>query len=467
MSCRYLLVVLALTACRVAVGGMSLVPEVAEVLERFVAGRIAVLTPERLPEGLGEEYTGLRAAWASASGEERSKAAHGLYRFLLTHHLHGEAAGSVLSQEEEAALAAIGYVDFGAAPAAAPGSGVLRWDRERAQTGRNFYMEGEAEGAGAVLMEMDGTAVGAWPDLAVAKLATGGDVLGLDIRNQEARRVGADGKTIRWSLGDLDVHHEIIEAPGGQSLYLMDHEYREYAGARVQYDRVCEYSMEGVLRGRWSVADAVEALRPHHLPSPLEFAGPREARAPFPDAWPVPILRHPRDGGFFDAYHLNSLQLLPDTQLGSKDERFHQGNWLVSFRNLDLVAVLHRETKAVLWSYGPGELDGQHTPALLETGNILIFDNGYRRGYSRVIEVEPGTGTIAWQYPASADSAFFSKTRGSAQRLENGNTLIVESEKGRAIEITRNLETVWEWVNPIKNASGAARTVYRMYRVGS
>jgi hypothetical protein len=42
----------------------------------------------------------------------------------------------------------------------------------------------------------------------------------------------------------------------------------------------------------------------------------------------------------------------------------------------------------------------------------------------------------------------FSKTLGSVQRLPNGNTLISESENGRAVEVTREGRVVWEFCNP-------------------
>ena len=40
----------------------------------------------------------------------------------------------------------------------------------------------------------------------------------------------------------------------------------------------------------------------------------------------------------------------------------------------------------------------QHAPTPLPNGNLLIFDNGTLRGYSRVIELNPLTEEIAWEY---------------------------------------------------------------------
>ena len=43
---------------------------------------------------------------------------------------------------------------------------------------------------------------------------------------------------------------------------------------------------------------------------------------------------------------------------------------------------------------------------------------------------------------------FFSPFMGSAERLPNGNTLITESDYGRALEVTPGGETVWEFYSP-------------------
>jgi hypothetical protein len=37
---------------------------------------------------------------------------------------------------------------------------------------------------------------------------------------------------------------------------------------------------------------------------------------------------------------------------------------------------------------------------------------------------------------------------GNAQRLPNGNTLVCEASFGRFFEVTKDGETVWEYVNP-------------------
>jgi hypothetical protein len=139
------------------------------------------------------------------------------------------------------------------------------------------------------------------------------------------------------------------------------------------------------------------------------------------------------------------------------------GSFLVSMRETNRVAILDSEAKEVLWSWGEGELEGQHHATVLENGNIMIFDNGVLRKQSRVIEVHPATSEIEWSYTAPG---FFTRLRGAAQKLPNGNVLITESDNGHVFEVTHSGEIVWEFWNPdVRGGTNPTRAViYRMAR---
>ena len=85
--------------------------------------------------------------------------------------------------------------------------------------------------------------------------------------------------------------------------------------------------------------------------------------------------------------------------------------------------------------------------------------NNARRDYSRVLQFNPVTLEITWQYtPQEAGhllftdaSKFYSSYISSAQRLPNRNTLITEGSDGRLIEVTPDHEIVWEYINPYFN----------------
>ena len=71
-----------------------------------------------------------------------------------------------------------------------------------------------------------------------------------------------------------------------------------------------------------------------------------------------------------------------------------------------MIGVIDRQTGTIVWAWGPGVIDGQHIPHMLPNGHILLFDNGALRGHSRVLELDPLTETVEWEYTADPpDSA--------------------------------------------------------------
>ena len=128
-----------------------------------------------------------------------------------------------------------------------------------------------------------------------------------------------------------------------------------------------------------------------------------------------------------------------------------------------MIGVIDRETGKIVWAWGPGEIDGQHKPHMLPGGNILIFDNGTLRGWSRVVELNPLTEEIEWEYAGQPRESFFSRCISGAQRLPNGNTLICDGCQSRLFEVTREGEIVWEFVNPY-HTDGAWQAIYRCLR---
>jgi hypothetical protein len=79
---------------------------------------------------------------------------------------------------------------------------------------------------------------------------------------------------------------------------------------------------------------------------------------------------------------------------------------------------------------------------------MLVFDNSGGHGYSRILELDPMTQQISWSYPDKPSPQFFSDCCGTSQRLDNGNTLVTESEAGRAFEVTPEGEIAWEFFSP-------------------
>ena len=147
---------------------------------------------------------------------------------------------------------------------------------------------------------------------------------------------------------------------------------------------------------------------------------------------------------------------------------------MTSWRLLDQVAIIDKSSGDFIWKWGRGVLGHQHDPNLLDNGNVLIFDNGWHSmsaptPSSRIIEVDPGSGEIQWEYKTRPGWEFFSGFISGAQRLPNGNTLICEGMTGRLFEVTHDGEMVWQYVNPFfgyDERFGHANRVFRTYRYG-
>jgi hypothetical protein len=156
----------------------------------------------------------------------------------------------------------------------------------------------------------------------------------------------------------------------------------------------------------------------------------------------------------------NSVCVMPD------------GNILLSFGYTDLIAIVDRKTDKIIWRWGGiGMLGMQHNVTVLDNGNSLVFDNGRYRprapDYTRVIEVNPKTNEVEWEYVDNPPQCFYASLIGGAQRLSNGNTLICDGPVGRFFEIDSRGEIVWEYVNPFyydTSRFGRTNMTFRAYR---
>jgi hypothetical protein len=161
--------------------------------------------------------------------------------------------------------------------------------------------------------------------------------------------------------------------------------------------------------------------------------------------------------------HSNTCVVLPD------------GDILTCFRQTNTVCIIDKKTGDIKWKWGSGlgELAHGHDAQLLPNGNILMFDNGFHRAgveitSSMVIELNPKTKKIEWEYRGDPITDFYSAACSGAQRLPNGNTLICSSMESRIFEITRKGEIVWEYINPFfgEIEFGTVNWVFKAYRYG-
>lgn len=398
----------------------------------------------------------------------------------------------------------------------------------------NGYTIFQAKDVGALLIDMNGREVQLWKGLHgfPNKLLPGGYVLGsTGERNpQHGMQDMVDLIQVDWEgniVWKFD-RHEFIQDPGETPQWMarQHHDYQRegnpvgyYApGLTPQIDRgntvllvhenvmnkeiseklllddkIIEVTWDGKIVWEWRANEHFDELGFDEAAKNILYRDPN---------------MRPAGGGMGDWLHINSISLLgPNKWYDAGDTRFHPDNIIWDSREANIMAIIDKQTGKIVWKLGPtfdtspelkklGWIIGQHHVHLIPQGlpgegNILIFDNGgwagygapnpnsptgrqnARRDYSRVLEIDPITLEIVWQYtPTEAgfvqpldSSRFYSPFISSAQRLPNGNTLITEGSDGRIFEVTADYEIVWEYISPYEGDTGMKlNMVYRAYR---
>jgi outer membrane protein assembly factor BamB len=328
--------------------------------------------------------------------------------------------------------------------------GVRLYEREKASPGYNLYND---HSENFYLIDMEGTIIRHWIHRSSGKfnyaaLTPKGELIALG-KNKLA--------ILDWNSQELffqrtNLHHDIAFLENGSFLTLGQQKIK-YKGNFVRFDTLINVDLHGGQTEIWSSFNYLEQLQRFH---PLTHHDD-------PDVAP-----YSRDQENY--YHCNSIQILPDTPLGRMDARFRAGNILLSARNVSTLFILDRDTMKVLWGWGSDELDWQHDPVMRGDGNILIYDNGMHRRFSRLVEMNPVTGGVVWEYLAEPPESFHNETMGGVQLLENGNILVTESNISRVFELTSEGEVVWDFLHPgfysedFKSIENRARTIYKMER---
>ncbi|AQS06013.1 aryl-sulfate sulfotransferase [Clostridium beijerinckii] len=412
-------------------------------------------------------------------------------------------------------------------------TGATLYNPKKAWSGYTIF---QVKGLGALLINMNGKEVKLWKGLQgfPNKILPGGYVLGsTGERNPkygmqdmiDLVQVDWDGNIV-WKFDHKEFiadegeepqwmarqHHDYQRegstvgyyAPGSEPLvdkgntFILTHENVKNAKITEKLlldDKIIEVTWDGKIVWEWSPNEHFDELGFDETAKNILYRDPN---------------MRPAGGGMGDWLHINSMSLLgPNKWYDNGDERFNPENIIWDSREANILAIIEKKTGKIAWKVGPyydqsEELKklewiiGQHHVHMIPKGlpgegNILIFDNGgwagygspnpvaptgrqnAHRDYSRILEINPTTLEIVWQYtPKEAgliepldSSRFYSPFVSSAQRLPNGNTLITEGSDGRIFEVTVEHEIVWEYINPYKDDSRgpSMNMVYRAYRV--
>lgn len=339
-------------------------------------------------------------------------------------------------------------------------TGLTAWDPTKTYDGYTIFAPFQDTTAYAV--DMMGEVVNSWTlseapaerqIFSVALLDTGNLFAWLYVPGADAppfvfkggvmMEVDWDGNVV-WQVEDPDQHHDAQVLPNGNLLVLRAEPLPDGYAERVSgglpaafgdvmwTDWVAELTLDGETVWEWHVW---EHLAPEDYP--INGVDGR-------DEWT----------------HANGIAPMAD------------GNVLISFRNINTLGVIDRETGEFTKLLGAPPLAQQHHPSILPNGNILLFDNGAHRAdsaltYSRVVEIDPVSLEFVWEYVDQSILNFFSPLVSSAQRLPNGNTLIAEGNFGRIFEVTMEGEVVWEFVSPyftLNPILGEVNTIFRAWR---
>lgn len=328
--------------------------------------------------------------------------------------------------------------------------------QEKTSKGFNLYpTSGTAE---VLLVSMEGKIVHKWNvDAERARLLPNGNLLvihgskwGKDVSpwrelRDEIREYSWNGEIV-WTHKAKDVaHHDLQRLNNGNTAYLrrsiLPVEYKKKIkdinkrNLDIRADSVIEVDKNGNLAWQWNSYEHLD----------LNSCGRRPCRE-IDD----PSMAHDKSQ---DWTHINTLSVLPENKFFTAgDTRFKPGNIIFLPRNFWTIYLIDKDSGNIVWEYGgdyKGGLSGGHEASMIPAGlpgagNILVLDNGtkYHRGRSFILEIDPQTSKPVWIYDVG--KKFFTETRGSVQRLSNGNTLISEDNTGRLFEVTVDKETVWE-----------------------
>ena len=382
-------------------------------------------------------------------------------------------AGSISITSEESqpssveAVKSVPYLTWAPAEKTINKVGVTLWDKERSYAGINIYNPRNL--TRAYLMDMSGSIVHTWSaergegdSWHHIEMCENGDLMAI-VKDEVLMRLDWDSN-VRW-VQKMRFHHDIAVTDTGDIYTVARKDEVAFMfglPVPVLNDYMVVLSSDGKAKREISLFKVVGNRLPFdRLPGIYSLTVDRGARREIFER--KAELGHVfRRGTLPDIFHNNSVEVI-DRDISGLCKK---GDLLISIKRLDLIGIVDVDTEELVWSWGPGDLSMQHHPTLLENGNILVFDNGVERGYSRIVELDPLARKIVWEYKAIPPEEFFSYSRGGNQRLPNGNTLITESDTGHVFEVTKDGDVVWEFYNTeIDERSKSRSTIYRMMRI--
>jgi hypothetical protein len=371
-------------------------------------------------------------------------------------------------------------------------TGLLKYDAAKAYQGYTLIPPNESKTT--YLVDMEGYIVHTWqseytPGQHAILLENGNLLRGAALPNSPVKFGGASGL-----IQEIDWDGKVVW------------EYKNHTPTSVQHHTFCRMPNGNTLVLCWEKKTREEAIAKGRKPETVKEDGLspdyiQEVNRDGKVVWEYHVWDHlgtgpdqfninytlPATTGVFggaDWTHFNVVEYIPE-----KDQI------ILNSRNFGEFYLINHTTGAMEFRWGnpcasgqgkcPGynddgdeQLFGPHSVTKLANGNFLIFDNGWNRpqgNRSRIVELDPKTKVVVWQYAPRSSNSLYSPFQGSTQRLPNGNTLITSTTQGHIVEVTEGArpQVVWEFVLPTNFAGGAScfvedqvGTVHRSYRYG-
>jgi len=371
-------------------------------------------------------------------------------------------------------------------------TGLLKYDASKAFQGYTLIPPNEDKTT--YLIDMEGYIVHTWPSQYTpgqhALLLENGNLLrGGRLPDSPVKFGGAAG-----IIEEIDWNGKVVW------------EYRNHTKTSVQHHTFCRMPNGNTLVLAWEKKTREEAIAKGRNPETVKEDGiapdyiqevNRAGKVVWewhvwdhigkgPDQFDINFILPAKAGimGGADWTHFNVVEYIPETDQVLMNSRNFGEFYLVSHKTGAVEfrwgnPCAHGQGKCPSFvDDGDQKLFGPHSVTRLENGNFLIFDNGWQRpegNRSRVVEFDPKSKVVVWQYATRSANSFYSAFQGSTQRLPNGNTLITSTGQGHIFEVTGGArpQVVWEFVLPTNFSGGATcfvedtvGTVHRSYRYG-
>jgi hypothetical protein len=367
-------------------------------------------------------------------------------------------------------LSAIGYV--AGTQQVTRSAGVARHDPGRAAPGLNLFTSGH--GPVALLMDMEGVVLHEWR----AELAqVFPEQPKLEASKEPPRNFWRDARLL--PNGELLVLWELY------GLVKLDRDSRVLwtVPARVHHDlQINAHGEIAHLQAERRMIPGIPAKKAIEDFIVVRDAGGRELRRlAMSDAlrnarWPglrKAFWARGKERGYgldekniYDPFHTNSLWLLSEDEATRLGASFSPGDALVSMAMLDTIAILDMEKGVTRWSQ-QGPFGMQHGPRPTRDGKIILFNNFLTKERSSVLTLDPTTRRVVAEYTGPESEPLYSRRSGRVQVLQNGNFLVVETERGRALEVAPNGDEVWEFRSPFRTPESKDKvaSLYSLERV--